>query len=150
MDGTLFAKLFKKNLDGVVPMLVKISHPDITTLYLTDNNESLVYLGDTYVPAYFTIALAEQSENADGEASFVIGCVDRQITDIIRSVDYLNIEFVAEYYDGANFSTLDGYAMKLKDISWDSIKASGSLYWDNVLPLSFGGEFTATTTSGIV
>ena len=150
MDGTLLAKLFKKNMEGWIPILIQISHPDITTLYLTDNNEALTYGGHTYSPAYFTIDIPEQAEDADGTASFVIGCVDRQIINIIRTVDYLNIAFVAKYYDGANFSNLDGYTMKLKSISWDAVSANGDLYWDNVLPIEFGGSFGAVATPAIV
>lgn len=150
MDGTLLAKLFKKNMEGWIPILIQISHPDIDTLYLTDNNEILNYGGQDYSPAFFTIDIPEQAEDADGIANFVIGCVDREITEIIRQVDYLNITFVAEYYDGENFTNLDGYTMKLKSINWDAVSANGELYWDNVLPLEFGGSFGAIATPGIV
>jgi hypothetical protein len=152
MDKALLAELFKKNKAGATPILLRITHPEMMTpLYLTDNNEALVYDNNTYVPAYFNITLPEQSKDSVGLAKLTIGAVDLTIIDMIRNLQTpLKVKFMAEYYKDGIFSRLDSFEFSLVNVTWNVITLQGDLGFQSMLDYDFpSGEFSTITTPGI-
>jgi hypothetical protein len=152
MDKKLLMKLFKKNVEGSTPILLKVSHTDMEEpLYLTDNSQSLVYEGNTYMPAYFKITLPEASKESVGLAKITMGAVDLRIINLVRNMrSPLKIKFMAEYYEDGIFSRLDSFEFELINIKWNAMAIEGELTFKSLLDVEFPcGEFTSITTPGI-
>lgn len=144
-----FHDQFKK---GSAPVLIKIYHEDMDApLYLTDNNEDLIYKGITYKHAYFKINLPEVTKDSMGNASIEIGCVDQQLIRIIRTLTTPpNIKFVATYLEDGVYSELAGYDMILSNVKWNEKSMSADLTLDLVLNYEFpSGSFTAFNCPGV-
>lgn len=144
-----FHDKFKK---GCAPVLIKIYHEDMgEPLYLTDNNEDLVYNGNTYKHAFFKINLPEVTKDSMGNASIQIGCVDQQLPQIIRSLETPpNIKFVATYLEDDVYSELAGYDMILSNVKWDAKSMTADLTLDLVLNYEFpSGSFTPFNCPGV-
>ena len=144
-----FHDQFKK---GSAPVLIKIYHEDMDApLYLTDNNEDLIYDGITYKHAYFKINLPEVTKDSMGNASIEIGCADQQLIRIIRTLTTPpNIKFVATYLEDGVYSELAGYDMILSNVKWNEKAMSADLTLDLVLNYEFpSGSFTAFNCPGV-
>lgn len=144
-----FHDQFKK---GSCPVLIKIYHEEMgEPLYLTDNNEDLIYNGITYKKAYFKINLPEVTKDSMGNASIEMGCVDQQIINIVRSISTPpNIKFVATYLEDGVYSELAGYDMVMSNVKWNSKVLSADLTLDLVLNYEFpSGSFTAFNCPGV-
>jgi hypothetical protein len=160
MDKVLISKLFKKNVAGMVPVLLKIWREDkkvlaqpsiMEPLYLTDNNQPLVYENNTYVPSYFKITLPEQSKDSVGLAKLTLGAVDLSIINLVRSLQTpLKVKFMAEYYEDGVFSRLDGFSFELINVSWNAMAISADLTFKSLLDTDFpSGEFSSVSTPGV-
>jgi hypothetical protein len=152
MDKKLLMKLFKKNVEGSTPILLKVSHKDMESpLYLTDNSQPLIYEGNRYMPAYFKITLPEASKESVGLAKITMGAVDLSIVNLVRNMKTpLKIKFMAEYYEDGIFSRLDSFEFELININWNAMAIEGELTFKSLLDVEFPcGEFTNITTPGI-
>ncbi|MDR2426475.1 MAG: DUF1833 domain-containing protein [Endomicrobium sp.] len=152
ISKALLAKLFKKRVPGMVPILLKISHDSLSNpLFLTDNNEPLVYESETYQPASFIFTFPEQSKDSVGLAKITMGAVDQTLINLIRNLTSpLQIRFAAEYYEDGNFSRLDGFSFQLINVSWNALTFSGDLAFKSLLDMDFpSGEFSSITTPGV-
>jgi hypothetical protein len=152
MDKKLLMKIFKKNVVGSTPILLKVSHSDMKEpLYLTDNSQALVYEGNAYVPAYFKITLPESSKESVGLAKITMGAVDLKVINLVRNMKTaLKVKFMAEYYEDGIFSRLDSFEFELRNISWNAMALEGDLTFKSLLDVEFpSGEFTSITTPGI-
>lgn len=144
-----FHDQFKK---GSAPVLIKIYHDDMSEpLYLTDNNEDLIYNGITYKKSYFKITLPEVTKDSMGNATITIGCVDQQLIRLVRSLSTPpNIKFVATYLEDGVYSELAGYDMILSNVRWDAKTLTADLTLDLVLNYDFpSGSFTAFNCPGV-
>jgi hypothetical protein len=151
MDKKLLMKLFKKNVTGSTPILLKVSHKEMKkALYLTDNSHALVYEWNTYVPAYFKITLPEASKESVGLAKITMGAVDLSVINLVRNMRTpLKIKFMAEYYEDGIFSWLDSFEFELININWNAIAVEGDLTFKSLLDVEFpSGEFSSITTPG--
>jgi hypothetical protein len=152
MDKKLLMRIFKKNVVGSTPILLKVSHTDMEEpLYLTDNSQALVYEGNTYIPAYFKIILPESSKESVGLAKITMGAVDLKVINLVRNMKTaLKIKFMAEYYEEGIFSRLDSFEFELTNINWNAMAMEGDLAFKSLLDVEFpSGEFTSLTTPGI-
>jgi hypothetical protein len=152
MDKKLLMKLFKKNVAGSVPILLKVSHRDMEEpLYLTDNSQGLVYEGNTYVPGYFKITLPEASKESVGLAKITMGAVDLSVINLVRNMSSaLKIKFMAEYYEDGIFSRLDSFEFELINVKWNAMTIEGDLTFKSLLDVEFpSGEFSSITTPGV-
>jgi hypothetical protein len=152
MDKKLLMKLFKKNVSGSTPILLKVSHSDMKEpLYLTDNSHALVYEGNEYVPAYFKITLPEASKESVGLAKITMGAVDLSVINLVRNMSSaLKVKFMAEYYEDGIFSRLDSFEFELINVNWNAMAIEGDLTFKSLLDVEFpSGEFTSITTPGI-
>ena len=149
MTTNFFLDKFKK---GCTPVLIKIYHEDLAEpLYLTDNNEDLIYNGQTYKKAYFNVTLPEVTKDSMGTATIEIGCVDQRLIEIVRTLTTPpNIKFVATYLEEGVFSNLAGYDMIMSNIKWTAATMTADLTLDLVLNYEFpSGSFTAFNCPGI-
>jgi hypothetical protein len=152
LSKALLAKLFKKRVPGMVPVLIKLKHTELMTpILLTDNNQPLVYNGETYKPATFMFAFPEASTDSVGLAKLSLGSVDLHLINIIRNLTTpLQVRVVAEYYEDGNFSNLDGLNFELINVAWDALVISGDLSFKSLLDMDFpSGEFSSLTTPGV-
>lgn len=144
-----FHDQFKK---GCSPVLIKIYHEDMEEpLYLTDNNEDLIYDGNTYKHAFFNVTLPEVTKDSMGNATIEIGCVDQQLIEIVRSLRTPpNIKFVATYLEDGVYSSLAGYDMIMSNVRWDAKTMMADLSLDLVLNYDFpSGSFTPFNCPGV-
>lgn len=66
--------------------LVDLSHPDMTTLRITNNLTSIVSNGNTYVYWPFVFTPADDKEQSNYTAQFVIDNIDPLISRALRSL----------------------------------------------------------------
>jgi hypothetical protein len=152
LSKALLAKLFKKRVPGMTPILVKITHETMTEpILLTDNNQQLTLNGEVYKSATFMFTFPEQSTDSVGLAKISLGTVDLQLVNLIRNLTTpLQIHVVAEYYEDGNFSELDGLNFELINVGWDALVLSGDLSFKSLLDMNFpSGEFSSLTTPGV-
>lgn len=152
LSKPLLAKLFKKRVPGMVPILIKITHDELSeSILLTDNNQPLTFEGEIYKPATFMFTFPEQSTDSVGLAKLSMGSVDLQLINIVRNLTTpLQIRVVAEYYEDGNFSLLDGLNFELINVGWDALVLSGDLSFKSLLDMDFpSGEFSSLTTPGV-
>lgn len=79
------AELYAAHTSGLWLTLVTVEHPDITTVRLVNDVESVVSGGDTYSPAAFS---AKLPPDRDGPAAaiLVLDNVDRAMVQAVRSI----------------------------------------------------------------
>ncbi|HWP68826.1 MAG TPA: hypothetical protein VN437_05940 [Rectinemataceae bacterium] len=112
MSTTLSAKvkaaLFAQSTSGADIVLLTISHPSITTLYLTNNNVNLMYGGQLYTAV--TFVLDWHAETSDSVASASLTTYnDTALMAALRSVgDFITIAVQAVWYDESASLVLDG------------------------------------------
>lgn len=66
--------------------LLKITHPDITTLYRCDNTETVVHGGQNYLPAAFKFQLPSDESEREPVSQLMFPNVDRDLIDEIRGI----------------------------------------------------------------
>lgn len=80
------ADLYAPNCSGVYLVLLTITHPDITTIRLVNDRQSLVSGGDTYTPLAFTVRLPTDSPDGNASAVLILDNVDQSIVAAARSI----------------------------------------------------------------
>jgi hypothetical protein len=148
-----YKELSKKFLAGSTPILVKIEHPDLENpIYLTDNNKSIDYEGNAYIPTTMTAKLPENSSETNANATITLSAIDQRMTELVRSISTPpTLTIIACYYSNGIISKLDGYQFSLTNITIDAISMTADLINDFALEYSFpNGESTSITTPGIV
>lgn len=148
-----YKDLSKKFLAGSTPILIEISHKDLSDhIYLTDNNKAIEFEGNTYLPSTIKAQLPENSSETTGSARVSISAVDQRMTELVRSISTPpTLKIVACYYENGIISKLDGYVFSLTNITINSISMSADLTNDLMLDYSFpNGESNSITTPGIV
>jgi len=112
MSTTLSAKvkaaLFAQATSGADIVLLTISHPSITTLYLTNNTLDLTYGGQLYTAIPFVLDWhAETSENIASASLTTYN--DNDLIAALRSVgDFITVAVQAVWYDESGTLLLDG------------------------------------------
>lgn len=102
------AQLFAQQTNGADIVLIAISHPSISTIYITNNNVDLVYGGHTYTAIPFI--LDWHAETTDSVASAALTTYnDDAIIAALRSVgDFVTVSVQAVWYDESGTLALDG------------------------------------------
>ena len=88
VSETLKRAIYTGHTELVFILLVEISHPQIAeTLRMTSDNVETKHKGNTYHPFPFDVNLPSDRESEEPRAQFSVPNVDRQIIELIRTVE---------------------------------------------------------------
>lgn len=112
MSTTLSAKvkaaLFARETNGADIVLLTISHPSITTLYLTNNTLDLTYDGQLYTAMPFVLDWHAETSSSVASASLTTFS-DNDLIAALRSVgDYIFVAVQAVWYSSSGTLTHEG------------------------------------------
>jgi len=115
------------------PYLIKITHNNIDYYYVNSPN-NILYGGDIYNAASFSIRPPDYDGSKIGNATLTISTVDQfWIQKIRESQIPARIKFVAiiVYEDGnTNIESLEENSFTLRSASWDEISVSWEMSFD--------------------
>lgn len=152
MTGITYQDLAKRFLDGSTPILCKIEHEDLDEpIYITDNNKSITYEENEYLPCFMKAKLPDNSSDTNGNATITISAVDQQMIRLARTIDTpATFTIEACFYKSGVISRLDGYQFSMTGITCDAVSFTAQLTNDLALDYAFpNGESTPITTPGV-
>lgn len=134
--------MFARETDEVFLICLRISHPDITTIKITDNTEPVVRADGTYNPFPFAIALPTESEGDIPKVSLVIDNVDREIT---RQLSQLqgrpSVEFEVILASTPDTIEAGPFAFSLMNATYNALVVTGSLgFEEDILNQAFPAQ----------
>ena len=140
-----FDDLVAMKLGAAVPTLIKISGEGLDDpIFIVDNNEEVVYNGDTYVPVFMSVELPSGQDEDDASATLTITNVDQSMIGALRTImTPLKIEVMAVLYkirnddgteiDPPTISDLEYWAGELQEITVDAQTIKGTVANQSVL-----------------
>jgi hypothetical protein len=150
--------LYSQSAGASLPILISISHTYVgasSPVYLCNNNVSLVYGGNTYLPFAFTFDPPDTTQDGIANARLVIDATDQSIIEILRSVTASPVITVrAMFYESSNgsvvFEELVPWQFTLKNVVYNINTISGDLIYEDRLQNQMGPiEFTTRTSPGV-
>ncbi|MGY3265795.1 DUF1833 family protein [Lysobacter sp. HA35] len=75
-----------RETEEVFLCLLEITHPDITTIRIANNTESVVRSDGTYLPYPFEAVLPEDSDASTPQVALRIDNIDRDVTRALRNL----------------------------------------------------------------
>lgn len=158
LTSTSKAALFARETGASLPVLLAITHGVAgytNPLLIVNNNEDMVYDGDTYVG--FPFRFDPPDVRGPGEivnARLTICAVDQQIAAILRSATTIpTVTAIAAYYDDGGstvFEEMASWDFTVRNVSGNADTITAELVYedrlDNEVPSC---EFRPTTFPGI-
>jgi len=86
LSATAIQAITRETTDECFIWLIAISHPDITTIRVTDNTETITSGGNNYYYFPFSFSPPEDKAQNTYTAQFSISNIDPEITTALRSV----------------------------------------------------------------
>lgn len=147
LSNQLLAEMFNQESDDPFLMLVTLSHPSFSTIYLVNDIVNQFSRGNEYEAFPMTIKLPTDDGESIREASIEFDNVSLELIDELRSVDSpmdINIEMVlASDLDTVQLAFTE---LKLKGIQYDRNKISAKLYMDSFFDVEMTSEKYSPTT----
>jgi hypothetical protein len=117
------------------PYLIKISHQDYGEIYYANSSDNLVYKGEIYNAASFSIQPPDQDGAKIGSATLSISAVDQFWVQRIRETQKpARLQFVAVivYEEGIilGIESLEENSFTLRAASWNEASISWDLSFD--------------------
>ena len=150
--------LFSQYTGASLPILIELEHAYSgisSPIYLCNNNVSLVYGGNTYLPYAFRFDPPDTTQDNVTNARLTIDATDQTIIEVIRSVTIAPIVIArAMFYLNSNgsitFEEIIPWRFTLRNISYDINTISGELIYEDRLKNQMGPiEFTSRTAPGL-
>lgn len=113
--------------------LVEISHPDIATIYIVNNSESITFDGHTWLPYNFSFVFPNEIEGEQTPAKFVCDNVDREISLRLTQASSPATIRSARIMVKSNGSIVNDSGFQtaiLREVTWNAFQLSGSIYFD--------------------
>lgn len=110
--------------------ILKIAHSSITTIYLVNNNEDIVYDGNTYEAYAFKFTPPSDKEGGKQSAQLILPNIDREILAIIRGISTpltVSAAIIMVLPDNTVSKEAGWWEFELKNISYDAMTISGDL-----------------------
>jgi hypothetical protein len=133
LNANTKAEIFNEQTDIAFFNLIVITHPDITTMRFCDNNETITYLGDDYLPWPFKLIPPKKSDSELSNAKLTISNVDRSIIGTLRGIDTPPlVDFAVVSVTGAGMVTMEAgwFNCKLSNVTYNAETITGDLRFD--------------------
>ena len=112
MSTTLSAKvkaaLFARETNGAAIVLITISHPSVSTIYITNNTVPLTYGGHTYAAVPFVLDWHAETSSEVASATLTTYNSDELIASLRSVGDFITVNVQAVWYDESGTLTLNG------------------------------------------
>lgn len=127
--------------DKVWLMLLEITHATLTTpIRVVNNNEDIVSNGNTYLKAAFDMPLPDEIDESPS-VQIVIDNVDRLIVDSARSISSpATVTLSVVLADTPNVIEAGPFLMQLVRVSYDKLKVTGTLIYEDILNDQFPAQ----------
>lgn len=117
-----------------LPLLRIYSDELAEDLYFVQNTENIISNGNTYIAASFSMSLPVQEEGKVQDTTLTISGVNRQITELIRSITSpLDIEMTIIRSDTPDTLEAGPWDFKLRSVTYNVNSISGSLLYETSL-----------------
>jgi len=117
------------------PCLIKISHPEYGDMYFANSSESILYNGDIYNAASFSVQPPSVEGAKIGNATLTISAIDQFWIEIIRVTQIpAELRFIAAIvYDESGvmgIEALEENSFTLRAANWNEISISWEMSFD--------------------
>lgn len=134
-------ELYKPQTSIALFTLVEITHTQISTIRLVDNNEAITYLTNTYSPMALTFEMPSESGELVTNASLQIDNIDRTVILALRTITTterpeVTVTIISDL-NGTITKERGPYTFILKDIAYDLYSIKLSLSYNDELTYAF-------------
>jgi len=133
LSSAAISALFGSQTGSVFLTLLEISHTDITTVYFVNNNEDIIYSGQTYTAYPFNFEPPKQTDSGIEPSRLVLPNIDLSIVEIIRSISTpptIRTALIMVQPNGTVTLEDGWYSFILRNVTYDALRVSGELIFD--------------------
>jgi hypothetical protein len=117
------------------PCLIKVSHPEYSDMYFADSSDDLLYNGNIYNAASFSIQPPDVEGAKMGNATLTISAIDQFWIERIRSTQIpARLQFIAAIvWDESGFmgiEALEENSFTLRAANWNEISITWEMSFD--------------------
>ena len=121
--------------------LLHLSHPNITDIYVVNNNVNIPSNGQVYTAYAFEIIVADDTGDKSPEMQLRIDNVDRSLIDEVRQVPTpITVDAQLIMASDPDTIEMDFPEMTLRKVSYNATLITGTLVVDEVLNLRFPAD----------
>lgn len=151
LSSQLLGEMFASESTDPFLLLVTITHPTFTPIYLVNNTEDIISNGVTFTPFPMTITLPPDDGESAREVAIEFDNVSLELIDELRSVTTpvdVKLEMVlASNPDTLQYTIED---LKMRSVSYNKSRISAKLFMDSFLNVELSSErYTPTTYRGL-
>jgi hypothetical protein len=122
------------------PFLIKITHPEFGLFRYANSDENVVYKGEEYKAAYFTIDPPDKDGSKIGDGQLTISAVDKVWIERIRTTQTAaKIKFLATivYDDGAvsGVEPMEETDFTLRAVNWNEESIAWAMVFDSTMSI---------------
>jgi hypothetical protein len=137
------------------PCLIAITHDDYPDMFYTNGSENIIFEGNVYNAAAFSIQPPDRDGSKIGDATLTMSAIDQVWIEKIRGTQKpAKLRFIAVivYQEGsiAGIEPLEENRFTLRAASWNEVSISWTMHFDENMAVIVPAEkCTAQTTPGI-
>ncbi|MEJ7808459.1 MAG: DUF1833 family protein [Telluria sp.] len=152
LSGPAIRAVLSRETDSVFVPLLKISHPDIATIYICGDTAQVVRSDGTYLPFPFELILPPDS---DGELPLATLRVDNVTKEIVKAIRTLTgrpkVTFLLVLADSPEVVEYGPAEFLLGNAEWDALQIMGTLsYQEDIwMQSSPGNTYTPSNSPGL-
>lgn len=162
VDVITMAELWKKDIDGYLPVLLEIYNPDITwteeekSVYQQDDcyirfisdESKVIYKGKTYLPCAFDFNPPEMDGKKVGGASITISALDSRVKRLLRSIKIPSeVRIVSLFAKTQKNGTTGKFIYKFAELNTSPFKMSSAS--SNKTTATFDLQFGKNMTQNV-
>lgn len=137
----LLRQLYAQESDDPLLMLVTLSHPDFSPIYLVNNVEDIVSNGNTFIAFPMKIRLSVEDGETQKEVSIEFDNVGLDLIDELRTVTtpvQVRIDTVLASDPNQIQTTIE--ELKMRSVNYNSKRITAKLYLDSFLNVELTSE----------
>ena len=128
ISNTFKQEAFLSNSDEPYLTLLTMTHADITTIRVVDNQADIVSNGNTFTAFPFVMELPDSREGSSPRARISIDGVSRELATAIRSISTVaSIQIEVIRASVPDTIELTWPSFNLRNVRWDAQRVSGDL-----------------------
>ena len=139
VSTTLEQAIFGQETEEVPLVLLKISHPDLSTpIRVTSDNVDTTHNNETFQAFPFRVNIPESSADELTTVQLQIDNVDRQIVEAIRQISSNpDVEMKIVLASQPDVVEAGPFNFSLKQVSYDALVVEGELGFENLLSMKY-------------
>lgn len=151
LTNKLLTEVFSQESSDPLLLLVTVSHPDFSTLYLVNNTEDVVSRSNTYISFPMSIRLSPDDGETARNVQISFDNVSLELIDEMRSViTPMDVEIEAVLASDPDTVEIGFGELRLVNIKYDQKTIRGSLILDDFLRTELTSEkYTPTIYPGL-